>query len=106
MPTSTEPDVIKMGATQLWVMLGSSITVIMGLVAVLWSLLTDRVKKCESSLETGGQTFEDMKVLMQDIKTTQDGITKAVSKNEINIERINSGLIEVQTRQKDCDSCP
>lgn len=76
MPTlpPSEPEVLKIGVTQLWVGLGTCGSVIVGLVAFLCNLLLERVKKCETRLDEGSQAFMAIKLDCNSLNSEQHSL--------------------------------
>lgn len=75
MPAST-PESIHITSAQLWALIGAAVSIIATLIAVLWNLLLERVKKCETRLDEGATTIADIKLDLREVQTRQDDCSK------------------------------
>lgn len=52
---------IQITVGQLWTLIGVTIGIVASLIGLLWNLMLERLKRCESRLDTGLGTFSEIK---------------------------------------------
>jgi hypothetical protein len=69
-----QPQTLTLTMTHLLSILGGTFSLLGLLVAYLWNLLTERVKKAEGRLDDGASTMHDIKLKAMQLRTDVDHI--------------------------------
>lgn len=105
-----EPQTLAAGhPTETWAALIGSITIIGGLVTVLWKRLNDDVKAQEQKLETGAQTFIDIGKRLVQIGEQIEALEREdefeggeLDRLELDIKDLQKRLLIIETEHKGC----
>ena len=90
MPTP-ETGNVQITVAQLWTLVGTASTIIIALIAALWNILLERVKKCEGRLDLGINVFGETKIKIMEISTEQKNLTKTIENHEKSSDAYRAG---------------